>query len=184
VTNLPILILAVVHLFFNAYSREEYPRKMKLPKKRSKHVQKIGNKKRKRAPLEIIVILLLALLVSIFVAFHKTSQLMEHHDSSREKMFEHANAPVRYVGTEPLPHEELFMKTLKSCLPQENKKCKEFVPEDSGQRVAFLAPPGDLSHVFFRLIQVVLGRAKKKKKIDIELIPTTHVAPYGYGKTQ
>jgi hypothetical protein len=145
----------------------------------------INKRKGKRAGPEIVAILLLCFLVSLYVSFHQTSQMIEHHEKSITNQVVHADAPIRRIGTEPLAHEDLFRKTLKSCLPHENKNCKTFVPEDSvGERVALIAPPGDMTRLFFRLMQVVLGRAKKKKKIDMELIHTTHIAPYGYGKTQ
>lgn len=156
---------------------------MKIASKRSKTGPKAG-KRKKKAPTELLVLLLLALLASIFVGFHQTNQLIAHHDNSKEESIVHADAPIRHIGAEPLPHEDIFAQTINSCLPGQNKKCKMYVPEESGQRVALLAPPGDLTHVFFRLIQVVLGRAQKRELTNIELIPTTHIAPYGYGKTQ
>jgi hypothetical protein len=141
----------------------------------------------KRANPETIAILLLCLVVCIYVSFHKTNDLIDHHDNHVAHKDVHAEAPVRVVGTERLAHEDLFLETLKSCLPEtQKKKCKTFIPEGSStQRVALIAPPGDMTHIFFRLLQVVLERAKRKQpNLDIELIPTTHVAPYGYGKTQ
>jgi hypothetical protein len=85
-----------------------------------------------------------------------------------------------------LPDESMFSKTLKQCLPTENKKCKTYVPENSGQRIALLAPPGDLTRSFSNVVEHVLiaARSKTKEGIEIEWIPTTHMAPYGYGKTQ
>jgi hypothetical protein len=89
------------------------------------------------------------------------------------------------VDIEMLEHEALLKQTMKSCLPESNKNCKLYIPEKSTtQRVAVMAPPGDFQVDFHRLLQVIVSKARKMQQIDIQLIPTTHVPPYGYGKTQ
>jgi hypothetical protein len=83
-------------------------------------------------------------------------------------------------------HEEMFIKTLKSCLPSEKgDKCKTFVAE-STERIAILAPPGQTTTQLLKLIRSVVAKGQKEKGSttqQLEIIPTTHMAPYGYGKT-
>lgn len=160
---------------------------MTLPNKqtaRNREAQKTSSGK--RAKPEFIALFLLCLTISIFVSVRKTMEVMLHHDNHASDKHEHAHAvPVRQVGTEPLEHEHMFTATVKSCLPEQKKSCKLFVPENTtAQRVALVAPPGDMASVFFRLLEVVVGRAKRKRKVEIDLILTTHIPPYGYGKTQ
>ncbi len=140
----------------------------------------------KRAKAELVGIFLLCLLLSIFVSVRKTQEIMERNDLHIVHMDQHAqHLPVRTVGTEPLKHEDMFLETIKSCLPESNKNCKLFIPEHTtAQRVAVIAPPGDLAEAFLQLIQFVIGKAQRRKKVEVELFPTTHIPPYGYGKTQ
>jgi hypothetical protein len=141
-----------------------------------KRAKKKGKKNSGSRPVTIFILLFLAY---IFVVLQYTIFAADEDGSPMEKK------TVRTVQILPLKHEQVLLDIVKekSCLPQVKKRCKTFVPENSGQRVALIAPPGDMTNSFFRLLQVVLGRAQKKHKIEIELIPTTHMAPYGYGKT-
>jgi len=107
--------------------------------------------------------------------------------------------PRKIVQVDDLKHEELFRKTIKSCIPAENPKCKEFVPdpleEGDGngsikkkkvQRVALVTPPGDIASSLLNRIEDIAHEHNKrsnKKDLDIEVILTSHVPPYGYGKT-
>lgn len=115
-------------------------------------------------------------------------EVVEHHDIQASSRHEHAHEiPVRKVGTEYLEHEDMFSATIKSCLPENDKKCKMFIPERStSQRVALVAPPGDIAQTFHRLLKAVVGTANRKKKLDadIEVVLTSHIPPYGYGKNQ
>jgi hypothetical protein len=139
----------------------------------------------KRAKPELVGLFLLCLVLSIFVSFQKTQQILEHEEIGLQKEEHARELPVRQVGTEPLEHEFMFAETIKSCMPEKNKHCKLFIPENTTtQRVAVIAPPGDMANAFQRLLEWVVARAQQKKKVDIALIPTTHVPPYGYGKTQ
>lgn len=97
-----------------------------------------------------------------------------------------------FVEVEDLLHEDWFTDTIKSCVPGDTKKCKEFIPDPIDkakkvQRVALVAPPGDISgSLLNRLEQVMLQhnhRSKKEHLLDIDVVETTHVPPYGYGKT-
>ena len=140
-------------------------------------------KKGKKAGIEIVIILVLGCLASIYVTFHKTAELVQHHTQAIGQKHALAFAPVRPVRIQPLKHENILLETMKQCLPQANKKCKTYIPENSGQRVALLAPPGDMTYLFFHLLEYIVARTKKKREINMELILTTHMAPYGYGKT-
>ena len=150
------------------------------------------SKSTKQATRELLAILLLSLVVTCYYAFHQTTAMTQHHDQLTTNKVENLDHPLRSVGTEPLEHEEMFRRTLKSCLPQEDKKkCKTFIPEGSGERVALIAPPGDMSHPFFELVEAVIKNVNKRRKqkgrkdeVNVELIHTTHMPPYGYGKTQ
>jgi hypothetical protein len=140
----------------------------------------------KRPRMEFVALLLLCLVISIFVSARKTKELIEHHDLRKSDKDEHAHEiPVRKVGTQPLQHESIFSGTIKSCLPERQKHCRLFIPEHTTtQRVALVSPSGELAQAFHRLLEVVVGRAKRKNKVDIDLILTSHIPPYGYGKTQ
>ena len=159
---------------------------MTLPKPTVRGLDPQRGTSDKRAKPELVGLLLLCLAISIFVSFRKTQEVLGHHDQHVSHKEEHAQElPIRQVGTEPLEHEELFSDSIKSCLPETNNHCKLFVPEHTtAQRIAVLAPPGEMDKAFFRLLQVIVGRAGRKKNVDIELVSTSHVPPYGYGKTQ
>jgi hypothetical protein len=91
------------------------------------------------------------------------------------------------IPIKPLLHEPILLQALqKSCLPQTNDHCNTFIPPNTGgkQRVALIAPPGDLTVQFLDVIKEVIEYATKKDDtVKIELLPTSHMAPYGYGKT-
>lgn len=144
------------------------------------------NSPQKRAGPEILAIFLLCLIASVFVSSNKTQEVQQHHDETVQHKEDHTHGvPVRKVGAEPLANEQLFLSTIKNCLPQTNKKCKKYIPENtSTQRIAIMAPPGDMTQGFLRFMDTVVERAETKHDIDIALIPTSHIAPYGYGKTQ
>ena len=139
----------------------------------------------KRAKPELVGLFFLCLFISSFVSFKSTQQILEHEDVRLHKEERTHDLPVRNVGTEPLEHEYIFWNTIKSCLPESNKNCKLFIPENTTtQRVAVIAPPGDMANAFQQLLALVVAGAQRKKNVDIALIPTTHIPPYGYGKTQ
>jgi hypothetical protein len=99
------------------------------------------------------------------------------------------------ADVEELDHEEMFQATVKSCLPGNEKKkqnCRQIIPDPKGddkkkvQRVAIIAPPGDLSSSLLRVVEQVVhhhNHRQNKVELDIEVIETSHVPPYGYGKT-
>ena len=146
----------------------------------------------------LVLSLVFCCILYAFTTFHLSHKLAsyEHHSGrSRHKSIskpsnvkarqaapierEQAKLKPLSISLERLPHESMFEATLKSCLPQENKKCKTFIPEKSGQRIALLAPPGRLSLALEQLVQFVIDHQDP----TMELIKTPHMAPYGYGKT-
>jgi hypothetical protein len=133
------------------------------------------------------MLLMVCLVVSCILSFRNTQEIihpekvhLSGHETHADKL------PVREVEAVLLEHEPYFHKTLKSCLPAEKKTCKLYIPEKStAQRVAVMALPGDFGVYFFRLLQLIVYQARTTQhQIDIDLIPTSHVPPYGYGDTQ
>eukprot|EP00934_Nitzschia_sp_Nitz4_P003045 Nitzschia sp. Nitz4//scaffold207_size38617//3893//4771//NITZ4_007670-RA/size38617-augustus-gene-0.29-mRNA-1//-1//CDS//3329541590//3035//frame0 len=82
-----------------------------------------------------------------------------------------------------LSKESVFQSTIKSCMPPKDK-CKTYIPKGTtAQRVALIAPPGVISDTLYSWIQMVIQVAQRYGPADIELIQTSHIPPYGYGKT-
>ena len=92
--------------------------------------------------------------------------------------------PAREIELFPdnLQH-EAFLGTLKSCLPAElgGAKCKQFLPDTGMERIGILRPPGALGFVFDTFVDEVIRLHPSNHTMDI--IKTSHVPPYGYGKT-
>mmetsp|Transcript_128 Transcript_128/g.248 ORF Transcript_128/g.248 Transcript_128/m.248 type:complete len:451 (-) Transcript_128:247-1599(-) len=94
-----------------------------------------------------------------------------------------------------LSNEGKFRDTLKECAKNGNLlKCKQFIPPTSSeeknrlrQRIAILSPPGKTADVFFDVLKksLLLYYDHDEGLMDssIELIKTSNVPPYGYGKT-
>jgi hypothetical protein len=131
---------------------------------------------------------------------HPALTLPQHLISGRHRL------PTVSIVDQPLPHEAWFHQTIRSCNPSggettTSKTCKTFVdetPKDAAtspkQRVALIAPPGGLDETIFQYVQDIVRQhndhvlAQKNPVEDVnrfpmELIRTTHVPPYGYGKT-
>lgn len=91
----------------------------------------------------------------------------------------------------PLQHEGLVLKTIRSCWPQNNTQCKLFIPDpkppdtDKHQRIGILTPPGgDLSQSLVnRVIQLSHRYNKEHGGVHISTVRTSHIPPYGYGKS-
>jgi hypothetical protein len=76
-----------------------------------------------------------------------------------------------------------FSDTLKDCRPQENPKCLQHVPESTTtQRIGLLRPPGTFGDMFTKYVEGLVNYYWSNTT-DLVLIPTSHVPPYGYGKT-
>ena len=72
-----------------------------------------------------------------------------------------------------------FSETLKDC----EGKCLEYIPEGTTrERIAVLRPPGAFGDMFTRYVQNVVDYYWSNTT-NLVLIPTSHVPPYGYGKT-
>lgn len=74
-----------------------------------------------------------------------------------------------------------FSKTLKSCI--DKQKCLMHVPEGTTtHRIGILHPPGVFGELFTEFVERVVEN-HWGNDTDIVLLPTSHVPPYGYGKT-
>lgn len=99
------------------------------------------------------------------------------------------------VIVEELDNEKFFIDTIKSCLPGQEKpkqKCRQYVPDPMPgeskrvQRVAILAPPGEISSSLLSKVEEIAHHHNKRhdrEEPEIEVFERTHVPPYGYGKT-
>ena len=168
---------------------------MALPNKDTRTTPKIRRRRKWNcySLRDIMAAIVALILLFVFMKFHidRAIKIAERH---HQHQLLHASNTTNNLRRsihqdkksikmlEALPEEKSFWKTLKQCLPQQNqKKCSTFVPENGRQRIGFLAPPGHMTNTFLHLIQAVLNQSEAQK---IDLIPTTSMAPYGYGKTQ
>lgn len=154
-----------------------------------------SSRKRRARESDIVLVYLAisASFVTLISIFGPTRYLVEHHNENAMDVRVSLDKPQpMIIELDDLDHEELFQKTVKSCLPAENKKCKEYIPEPVDpvqtkvQRVALLAPPGDMSGSLLNRVEHIMRQHNKlsvKKDLDIEVFLSTHVPPYGYGKT-
>eukprot|EP00537_Pseudo-nitzschia_pungens_P004896 CAMPEP_0172360308 /NCGR_PEP_ID=MMETSP1060-20121228/4360_1 /TAXON_ID=37318 /ORGANISM="Pseudo-nitzschia pungens, Strain cf. cingulata" /LENGTH=397 /DNA_ID=CAMNT_0013082267 /DNA_START=230 /DNA_END=1423 /DNA_ORIENTATION=- len=144
-----------------------------------------------------------SVVICMVTTFMKAIELMEHHENHVLSEDSIGNIPINAmvsVSAERLQHEDMFVNTLKECIPttdeaedggkkkKKKKECKTFVPEGSKERIAVLAPPGKMSPSLSKFVRYVLAKGKKagSEKVameGIEIVPNTHMAPYGYGKT-
>mmetsp|Transcript_33463 Transcript_33463/g.78917 ORF Transcript_33463/g.78917 Transcript_33463/m.78917 type:complete len:399 (-) Transcript_33463:1006-2202(-) len=144
-----------------------------------------------------------SVLICMVTTFMKAIELMEHHENHVRSEDSIGNIPINAmvsISAERLQHEDMFVNTLKECIPttdetedggkkkKKKKECKTFVPEGSKERIAVLAPPGKMSPSLSKFVRFVLAKGKKagSDKVameGIEIVPNTHMAPYGYGKT-
>lgn len=143
--------------------------------------------------LYFLLAILIAMLVSIF---GPTLYLMEHDRAQKttSSLMERHIRPHPRIEISELEHESIFRTTIKNCRPVENAKCGRYVPDPipaSGkkvQRVALIAPPGDIASALYNRIQNIVHehnnrQDNSKKDLDIEVHLTSHIPPYGYGKT-
>lgn len=149
-----------------------------------------GRKKRHQTTVRRFAIgLTVTTFLLLGASIHKAFELMGHHDTHIARNVEnHPAMAVRAVGTEPLDHESMFVDTLKSCLPNEGEKnCNTYVPGDgTTERVGILAPPGSTTKTLLKLVNFLTKHGRTGpdgKVIQLQVIPTTHIPPYGYGKT-
>jgi hypothetical protein len=157
--------------------------------------RKHGPIKRKRAPGGGGAILLLAggaAFTTLLSIFGPTIFLVEQHHSQSKDVRVGLESLSKVVRVADLKHEEIFRLTIKSCLPTHNPKCKQYIPPTSGkdedpiQREALVAPPGDISSILMNQLERIQHQhtnLQNKTESDIEVFATSHVPPYGYGKT-
>ena len=136
-------------------------------------------------------IVALAVLFGIFSIFGPAASIMKEH---HQKLLRHLprRMIMRMVEVKDLAHESIMHKTIRDCFPSQNKKCMTFVPEplqagtERVQRVALIAPPGRLSSGLNNHMKIVadgFNSHANRKEPKIEIIVTSHVPPYGYGKS-
>jgi len=104
-----------------------------------------------------------------------------------------------------LINENAFRKTIQSCIPydddddsrlssqkkKKSKKCLQHVPTDGErkvQRIAIASPPGIASDAFTSalynsLLTYYYDSDSERMREAMNLVQTSHVPPYGYGKT-
>ncbi|CAB9518718.1 expressed unknown protein [Seminavis robusta] len=146
---------------------------------------------KKKVRYDIVVGLVLLAMVSVTYSIVKPTLHIVKEQQVAEQPLQKIidNKPVETVDSELLANEQLFLDTIKSCIPgQEAKhqKCGTYIPPDNGdkQRIAVIAPPGQMSEMLWHWIDKVRKKHQKAlDKIPMEFIRTSHVPPYGYGKT-
>lgn len=161
---------------------------MALPSKTTRAPRLRTRQSKNLSSLKALLALVLSMAVCglvFYQSFRDSEALVNHQNNNNPSasLVEPSIDEMIYATT--LASEHFVYKTLKQCLPQVNTKCKTFIPENSGQRIALLTPPGDLATRFSTLVRAVISRAEElDTSLNIDFIPTTHIAPYGYGKTQ
>ena len=83
-----------------------------------------------------------------------------------------------------LEHEHAFIRTLKSCT---DESCFHSPDGNGNYRIAIMAPPGAIGDTFYALLNTALDSIydpveSPDERKKIQLIRTTHVPPYGYGR--
>lgn len=144
----------------------------------------------------MLAALAFAVALTIFSIFGPTNRIVQEH---RQKAIQ--NAPkkmlMKIVEVREMPHEVVLRKTIRDCVPSTNQhnKCKTFVPEPSTavgdvekvQRVAMIAPPGKLASAIRNHMRLVADQYNSRnddgKEPKIKVIETSHVPPYGYGRS-
>ena len=89
-----------------------------------------------------------------------------------------------------LADEDSFLGTIKSCVavnavgPKGKKDCLQHVRPGSPARIGILSPPGPIAEAFVDWVGEGLRSVGLGPGVpDFVVIPTSHVPPYGYGKS-
>lgn len=135
----------------------------------------------------LIIIILIPLLIFQINSLNEYSSLGFPVKSSRVDKSELGNL----ISSITVENELSFIRTIKDCTDHEEKttKCMQFLPKQNKdcQRIAILSLPGHSSNRFFQLLQKSLiayyNGNKEMMEKEIQLIQTSRVPPYGYGKT-
>ncbi len=116
-----------------------------------------------------------------------TTTISNHND--HEKRPSSLGKFVSYLKFK-LPGEDKFMKTIKECSGSDAHCGQHKITDKSGstiQRIAIISPPSEAIEEVIKVINSALvtfyGDDIKKMNSEIEIIRTTHVPPYGYGKS-
>ena len=120
------------------------------------------------------------------VSGHKTRNNKNSNSNMKEQSQEEEEQEEEQeidVWPDDLQH-KAFFATLKSCQWTETPdKCLRYVPEGTTtERIAVLRPPGAIGFLFEKFVNEVV-KVHRDESTDIELIPTSNLPPYGYGKT-
>ncbi len=117
---------------------------------------------------------------------HESEHADKHESMNDEHKKEAKDVPASLVEYHPsikLPNEDSFTQTMKECTSHNVKDCKQFIPDDYGnrQRIAILSPPGRGSDLFFEILQkAVLKYYDDSEEVmsrNVELIQSSHVPP-------
>lgn len=137
------------------------------------------------APVAVFLAIVLAVIWTAGVSLYSNSVIFKEEKQKVDK----EQAVVNVVPGQAFrmwPEDRDYMKfsdTLKDCRPQENPKCLEHIPEGTTtQRIGLLRPPGTFGDMFTKFVRNVVYY-HWSNTTDLILIPTSHVPPYGYGKT-
>lgn len=137
----------------------------------------------------VIGLVLLAVLTVAFTIVKPTMDVVKETEEAALPMKKVVNIekPVETVDSDLLEHEDDFLRTIKSCVPGIDKKCGTWVPDTpKKQRIAIITPPGQMGDMLWKGIEKVTKQHQRvlaKLKVPIDFIRTSHVPPYGYGKT-
>lgn len=123
-----------------------------------------------------VTVLALAWAIGTFLL----SNAVSIQDVNKEKVEEPlpTNAFSAWPNSNDYPR---FSKTLKECRPEKQQECLQFIP-DKKERIAIIRPPGEFGYMFERFVSDVV-EYHRTNTTNLELLPTSHVPPYGYGKT-
>jgi hypothetical protein len=146
-------------------------------------------RKKGKVRYDIVIGFLLLVTASVYFSILKPTQdaiqQQEVIDMPLKKI--DVAIPVETVDSDLLNHEQMFLETIKACIPgTEDTNCGTFIPpnNDNKQRIAIIAPPGQMSNMLWKWVETVLAKHKHAlEKLPLEFIRTSHVPPYGYGKS-
>lgn len=141
---------------------------------------------KKKVRTDIAIALTLMVVGSLtFTIIKPTVQMVEEQriaEAPLQKL--NLEKPVETVDSDLLQHEDDFLRTIKSCIPGVDKKCGMYVAEKGPgkQRIAVISPPGQQGNMLWKSVQKVVKLHEKvlNQVAPLELIPTSHVPPYGY----
>ena len=140
--------------------------------------------KGKNLTLIIISFVALALLASAAIAAflfaHSTVTSAPEHSVAGLQVVLPTNTFKEWPNDNDFP---TFSDTLKECRPEKGKECLTFIPRGATkERIALLRPSGAFGTMFTRFVKNVVDH-HWTNTTNFELIETSHVPPYGYGKT-